>query len=207
MKKPLSAPQLRLILVIALVLLLSLGIGLFFYGYNFLKGVATTASEVATEANNSSQTLQNLVRTQRDLAEYSDTVNRASLIAAESRSYEYQDQIISDLNSYASRAGVTITDITFTASTGAATPAPAAGTAGPGGVPSTTTASNIKSTTATVTLKSPISYDSMIAFMYSIEQSLTKMRISTIGLSRSTDDNAPPGSVTSDALTIEVYLR
>lgn len=211
-KKQLSAVQLRLILAILMILIAAVGVGIFIYGYKMLTGVAKSSSEVAAQANQSDNSLQQLIQTQRDLAAQSNAVDRASKIVAESKSYGYQDQIISDLNAYASRSGVTITDISFIASKGTGSSAATSATNNP-----TTTATqvptgsaqpaNIKSTTAVVTLTSPIPYNNMLSFLYSIEQSLTKMRISNLSLSRSTDQNAPPGSVTCDALTVEVYLR
>ena len=44
---------------------------------------------------------------------------------------------------------------------------------------------------------------SMLRFVKSIEQNLTKMQISKIGLSKDANSN----NVTSDVLTIEVYIR
>ena len=43
--------------------------------------------------------------------------------------------------------------------------------------------------------------------MYLVEQSLTKMRIANVDLSRSTAQGQPPDSITRNTLTIEVYLR
>jgi hypothetical protein len=54
-----------------------------------------------------------------------------------------------------------------------------------------------------ITLKTPIIYNNMIRFIKSIEQNLTKMQLSKISLAK----DAASGGVTSEALTLEVYIR
>jgi hypothetical protein len=58
--------------------------------------------------------------------------------------------------------------------------------------------------TATVSLKNPVNYDAMLNFIHLVEQSLFRMQISQISLSQSQGDQ---GGLTSDILTIEVYVR
>lgn len=200
MKSKLTAVHLRLILLVIMALLATLGTVLFVTGYGVLSNVAKETSSTATEAHQSSDGVEKVILAQRDLAANTDAIERASRIVSESTSYRYQDQIISDLNAYAQKAGVTITDISFTsAATGAARVASAAATS--------TAISGITPTIASVTVHSPVPYKNMVAFINYIEQSLTKMRISMITLSRSTEQGSAPGDVTSDILNIEVYLR
>ena len=197
MKSQLSAVQLRLVLSIIITLLFCLGLGIFIFGYGILSDIAKDTSLKATEAKQGDDGVQKMVKTQKDLASNSDAIARTSLIVSESKSYQYQDQLISDLNLYAQKSDITITDISFSTSTG---PAKSAGT-------QPVLAGGIKPTIASVTIRSPVPYKNMMNFIYLIEQSLTKMRISTITLSRSTDQNTSSGEVTSDILNIEVYLR
>jgi hypothetical protein len=118
---------------------------------------------------------------------------------ADSQSYQYQNQIIGDLNDYANKAGIAITSIDFVADTPAATTTPPAGTR----TPTTIAPAGVKSTSVSITLQNPVPYDNMLRFIHSIEQNLTKMQISKIGLAKGSSGNA----VTSEILTIQVYIK
>lgn len=188
--KTLTPVKLRIILTLCLVVLLVAGIGLFMFGYGKIKAFATTTQEISNKAQVSQTAVQDLIITEKQLQQNSDAVNRASLLVSESQKYVYQDQIITDITGYARKAGLTVTNITFTAPTTAAV-----GAAAPNGV---------KSMTATVSLKNPANYQDLLNFIHYVEQSLFRMQISQIGMS-SSGDNA--NEVTSDILTIEVYVR
>lgn len=198
----LTPVKLRLVLISALLLLIALGVAAFILGNRMLAGVAQSSQEAVAKAEASNSSLQNLIETERRLKELSSTVDRADKLVSESKRYLYQDQIIKDINAYANEAGLKITNITFTdakttAVSGAAAPAVGGGGAAPGGV---------KSTTATVTLDTPIKYKSMLTFIHLIEQSLFRMQVSQIGISKGNESDGPD-SVVSDILTIEVYVR
>lgn len=196
--------KLRLILGFSLIILSVIGVGVFTFGYSQLKDFVVTAQDVATKAQTSQSSVQDLVTTKKFLEANADAVNRANQLVAESKSYVYQDQVISDINKYASEAGLIITNITFAAATTTATsnsapttPATGSATAAPSGV---------KSITANVTVQNPTDYLAMLNFIHLIEQSLFRMQISQVGISGSNDDKHP-NQVSSDVLTIEVYVR
>ncbi len=205
-KFTLTATNLRIILAVSLVVITAIGAGGFALAYNWLDGFAADASTVASQAAASESELQELSQTEKMLKTQHHAVERASKIAAESKSYQYQDQIINDLNDFARKAGITISDITF------------ADDNAKGGSSSSSSSSNktgtslpaiagLKATTASVTVKNPVEYRKLLTFMYLVEQSLTKMRIANVDLSRSTAQGQAPDSITSNTLTIEVYLR
>ena len=216
-KTQLTPTTLRLILIAAMAALAVLAVVVFMVGYGKIKEYAVSTQTVAGEAQASDSSLQNLITLKKELETETDAVQRASMIVSESKSYLYQDQIIQDINRFADNAGIVITNISFSDTGTASTTAPAAGTAPASGAaaPATGTAaptatggapSGIKTTTATVTVKNPVDYNKMLTFIHSIEGSLFKMRISQVGLSKSTDAKSP-NDVTSDVFTIEVYLR
>ena len=199
-KRQLTATGLRLILTIGLFGVAAIGIAVFSIADKMLRNTATATSHSVADASASQNNLQNLQKLQQDLIQKQDVVQRAASIVADSKSYEYQNQIINDLNDYASRAGLSIVSINF--DTGAAS-----GTTKPGGPSATpaptTVVGGVKSTSASITLKNPVDYVSMLKFIKSIEQNLTKMQISSIGLSQGADGKG----VTSDTLNIEVYIK
>lgn len=206
-KFTLTATNLRIILAVSLVAITAIGAGGFALAYNWLDGFAADASTVASHAAASESELQELSQTEKMLKTQHHAVERASKIAAESKSYQYQDQIINDLNDFARKAGITISDITFADNNakGSSSSSSSSGSNKTG--TSLPTIAGLKATTASVTVKNPVEYRKLLTFMYLVEQSLTKMRIANVDLSRSTAQGQAPDSITSNTLTIEVYLR
>ena len=198
-KHPLTATSLRLMLSISLLLIGALGIALFSLANKQLKGVAVDVSHTVADSNASQSNLQNLQKIKQYLASKQDVVQRAESIVAESRSYEYQNQIINDLNDYAARAGIGITSIDFTGATPGATNTTTPGTT----TAPSTVVNGVKSTFISVTLKNPVDYVGVLRFLKSIEQNLTKMQVTNIGLSKTAGSNG----ISSSVLNIEVYVK
>ena len=192
----LKASTLRLIMIVSLFLIAGLAVVMFYFANQELSKVATEVSHVTADAEASQDNLQNLQAVEQKLANEKEAIERVNSIVAESQSYQYQDQILSDLHSYANQSGVTITNINFSGSGDS--------TASSSGTPPVSSApAGLKTTSVSVTIDNPVGYNNLLRFMRSIEQNLTKMQISTVSLSK-----AESGSqVTSDALTIEVYIR
>lgn len=205
-KFTLTATNLRIILAVSLVVITAIGAGGFALAYNWLDGFAADASTVASQAAASESELQELSQTEKMLKTQHHAVERASKIAAESKSYQYQDQIINDLNDFARKAGITIADITFADNNAKGSSSSSSSSSSKTGT-SLPAIAGLKATTASVTVKNPVEYRKLLTFMYLVEQSLTKMRIANVDLSRSTAQGQAPDSITSNTLTIEVYLR
>lgn len=194
----LTATRLRIILTISLLLIEALAIFFVVNADKTLKSYASEVQQVGANAEASRNNIQTLQKVQQELLANKDTIERTNDIVADSKSYQYQDQIITDLNDYAKRAGITVTNLDFLA----ATTSPTA----PGATAPSTTApvpTGVKSTSVSVTLKNPVPYEGLLRFVKSIEENLTKMQISRIGLSK----DPTTGGVTSEVLTIEVYIR
>lgn len=188
----LSASGLRFILSASLFVIAFIGVVIFWIADGQLSRVATDVSHVVVDANASENNLSTLEKIKTELATEQDVVTRAGSIVADSQSYQYQDQIVTDLNNFANKAGIDITNIDFSASKVAAPAAKA-----------TVTPSGVKSISVVVTLKNPVNYNNLLRFIESTEQNLTKMQISRIGLSK----GATGSDITSDVLTIEVYVK
>lgn len=198
--KKMTATNLRLILSIAIILVAILSAVGFTLLSGMLKDFAGEVSKVAGEAQASDKNIQLLQKTQAELEKYKDTAIRAESIVSDSTSYQYQEQITRDLNSYAEKAGLTISGFSF--DTAAATaPAPAASTTPQAAAPQ---AAGINSKTVTIQLDQSIPYESLLTFMNLIEQNLTKMQVAKISLSKASDD---ANNVAGQALAIEVYVR
>lgn len=201
----LTPVKLRLILAIGLFLIAGVGAGVFYFANKQLSTIADSVSHATADASASQHTLQTLQTIQSKLDTQKDAIQRANDIAASSQSYNYQNQIISDLNTYASRAGVTITNIDFSAgsATGGASGATSTTTPTTPAAGATSAPAGLKTATVSVTLSSPVDYTKLLNFFNMLEQSIPKMQIAKVNLSKSSDG----GGVASDVLSIEVYIR
>jgi len=196
-RSKLTATTLRAVLSFSLLLIILLAAGGFSIANGWLQNLATDVSHATADASASRTTIATLEQLQETLAENRDVIERANNIVAESQSYQYQDQIIQDLNNYAATAGLTLTNFNFSAQDSETTPQE-----GQEATQDVAPPSGINSTLVSVTIKNPVNYDNLLRFFYAIEQNLTKMQITNISLT-SGDGN----DVTSEALVIEVYIR
>lgn len=196
-----TATKMRVVLSACLLLIiLAMATG-FYFSYLYLKDVSSEVSAIQAEASSSDANIQALMNTEKLLKKHADTVAKAGQIVAESQSYQYQDQVVTDLSEYARRAGVPISSISFQGAGGdgsAAAPAtPEAGTE-----PAKSPAAG-KTTTVSVQLASDINYPNLLHFVHLIEENLTRMQIAQLSLSRGSSDN----TVSAQTLSIEVYLK
>lgn len=199
--KSLTPTRFRIILSATLVITILAAFGMFYYAYNKLSVAAAETGAQAASARESEETLAQLESLRQDLDERLSDINRVSNVMANSQNYSYQDRLVNDLTVYAQRANLTIRNISFSA--GAATPAPVASGDTTGDASETTAPSTgLKSATVDVTLESPVNYRDLLTFLHYVEQNLTKMKVSKVVLSQSES-----GSVTTDVLNLEVYLR
>lgn len=210
MKKTLSVftpVKFRLFLIIMMVLIVVLSIAGFYFAQKELRTYADEVSKTVLQAGSSENDLARLSQLEQELERLRSINQRATSIAAESQSYQYQNQIIADLNGYAQRSGLTISQFNFGAESQGATATPIPATPGTPASPEatpTTQASAIKSTSVNVTLNTPLSYRNLLSFLTLIEQNLTKMQVSSISLTKGAEG---ADTVSTDSLTIEVYIQ
>jgi len=199
--KALTPAKLRIVLLgLIVVTLIGSGFGFWLFR-NQMTTYAESVNEDARSATVSSNDITMLQSLQAQLEENSVAVTRAKNIVADSKSYQYQNQIISDINTYAKAAGVGIAGYGFNSEGSGA--AAASGTAAPA-APLPAAPSGLKTTSVSVTITNPVSYRAIIRFIHSIELNLTKMQLSGVTLTKS-DTNSD--EVTVGPLTIEVYVR
>lgn len=207
----LTAQKLRLLLIASIFLILLLTAGIFVYARSVLAAYSADVQKVAETAASSGKNLSALNTLKTKLAENKDAVERAKNLVAESQSYAYQDQIIKDLNTFASKSGVTISGFQFNsevagAASGATTaPAPNTTTAPTtaGGATTASPTSGLKTVSASINLKSSVNYKNIMNFIHMIEQNLTKMQLTGIALNKDSTSN----NVSVNSLTVEVYVR
>jgi len=192
--KDMTPSTLRAILSVSLFIITGIGVGIFIIADGRLQQYAATDSQVAAQASASENSLTTLQKLKTVLATQQDAITKTGSIVADSQSYQYQDQIITDLNRFAASSGIQISNVNFTAAGKVGSSTPTSALSGANGV---------KSISVAVSLVNPVNYSNLLGFIQSIEQNLTKMQISSVSISKGGSGN----TVSSDVLTIQVYIR
>lgn len=143
------------------------------------------ADHAKIDANISAEELQKAHNLQLYLANHKDDVEKAATVVAETKTYQYQNQIVEDVNRFASIAGVTVLGYDFPVQAAAAT-------------------KGVKTLQASVTLQNPVPYENYLRFLKLIEQNLTKMQITEISI---TPDEKVIGRINNPTVGLQVYVR
>jgi hypothetical protein len=185
-----NALKLRIILCIGLLILVAaLGTGVWWLQGVLAERVAST-DRAKTDSEVAQLNLERLGKLQIQLQQQKDIVERADQIAATADNYQYQDQVVSDLENYANRHGIGIDNFDFSAASNKASSANS---------PAGTTR-----TPFTVSLRGPLQFDTFMSFLRDIENNLTKLQVSSLSLTPSQDN---PKMVNNPSLSLVVYLK
>ena len=197
MKKVLNASIARIILSLLLLIILSAMVGLVIFAYSFLSKTSEEVGKMQTEAIAVDAKIQSLLASKSQLDRNSDTVKKAKNIVSESKLYQYQNQIIQDLNTYADRTGILIKAFSFqnepTTSTKTATSSKRTSTS-PAGV---------KSTFVSIQLGDHIDYTKFLHFLSLIEKNVTRMQLLGVSISRGANNH----EISIQSLEVKVYTR
>jgi hypothetical protein len=197
MKKVLNASIARIVLSLLLLIILSAMVGLVIFAYSFLSKTSEEVGKMQTEAIAVDAKIQSLLASKSQLDRNSDTVTKAKNIVSESKLYQYQNQIIKDLNTYADRAGIPIKAFSFqnepttsakTATSSKRTPASPAG---------------VKSTFVSIQLGDHIDYTKFLHFLSLIEKNVTRMQLLGVSISRGANNH----EISIQSLEVKVYTR
>ena len=190
-----NAVTLRNLLIASIILSLG-GIGaLIYYATGFLNSEVSQTVQTRIKADLSQNDLDRLKSLEKVLKNNHASVEKAAQIVSDSKKYEYQDQIVSDINTYAIKTGVSVTGFDF---------GDAFATNTKSNTQKTPTVTGVKSITATLTLASPMPYDSYLRFIKAVEKNLTKMQVAGINL---TPDEEHPGQISNPSVVLIVYVR
>ena len=197
MKKVLNASIARIVLSLLLLIILSAMVGLVIFAYSFLSKTSEEVGRMQTEATAVDAKIQSLLASKSQLDRNSDTVKKAKNIVSESKLYQYQNQIIQDLNTYADRAGIPIKSFTFQNE-----PTTSAKTATSSKQTSTSPA-GVKSTFVSIQLGDHIDYTKFLHFLSLIEKNVTRMQLSGVSISRGANNH----EISIQSLEVKVYTR
>lgn len=189
MKQGLDAIKLQWLLFATIVVILAAtGASIYFLsGVLHAKWVETDHAKIDAELIESD--LSRLRSLEAELNANADTVTRAKQIVGDTREYQYQNQIIEDINDYARQTDVVILGIDFP-------PIGEEGTA--------STEAGLNYISANISLQTPVSYTNFMRFLKLIEQNLTKMQVTSIAMSPSEDNRA---LIDNPSIGLEVYVR
>lgn len=169
------------------LLLIGAGVGSWLM-QGLLASQVTETDHAKIDADLSQTELQRAKTLQTYLENNKAAIEKANAVVSETKTYQYQNQIVNDIESYASKAGVTILGYSFPQDTTAAKP----------------DATGLKSVSATLTLQTPVSYVNYLRFLKYIEQNITKMQITSLSLA---PDTADANNIKDTAITLKVYVR
>ena len=197
MKKVLNASIARIVLSLLLLIILSAMVGLVIFAYSFLSKTSEEVGKMQTEAIAVDAKIQSLLASKSQLDRNSDTVTKAKNIVSESKLYQYQNQIIKDLNTYADRAGIPIKAFSFQNE-----PTTSAKTAKSSKRTSTSPA-GVKSTFVSIQLGDHIDYTKFLHFLSLIEKNVTRMQLLGVSISRGANNH----EISIQSLEVKVYTR
>ncbi len=197
MKKVLNASIARIVLSLLLLIILSAMVGLVIFAYSFLSKTSEEVGKMQTEAIAVDAKIQSLLASKSQLDRNSDTVKKAKNIVSESKLYQYQNQIIQDLNTYADRAGIPIKAFSFQNE-----PTTSAKTATSSKRTSISPA-GVKSTFVSIQLGDHIDYTKFLHFLSLIEKNVTRMQLLGVSISRGANNH----EISIQSLEVKVYTR
>lgn len=178
--------------LIGLIVLMIATIGGIFYLASQKLNEQTVATSHAKIDNELEATnITKLKSLKNYLEKNKSTVDRAADVVSESQSYTYQNQGISDLNTFASQTGISILSIDFPE----VSKVPEKGAV---------TISGVKKIPIIVNLDGPVDFVRVLQFIKLIEQNLTKMQITSVNL---TPDADKPNLLATPSLNMEVFVR
>lgn len=188
-----TATTIQYIMIVVCIMLIALIASIFVYADKFLSTKATETNHARIDAELASQELINLQNLEKDLVSEAAVIQKTQQIVAESQKYQFQNQVIEDITSYARQYGITILGFDFGTKPGAP----------PNSSQSSGTAGSQQRTIVSINLQNNIPYTSFIQFLKALENNVTKMQLTGVQVQPMED----PNFVQSPTIDVEVFLR
>lgn len=188
-RKPVSSTMIVHWALYVLIALLLTGAGYGVYTmHQKLSNYADEVNHLSIDSELNQQGIENAKKLRRVLDENQENVARAAAIVADTQYYQYQDQIVQDVTSYASASGLTVLGFDFSTANKS----------------NKSRVSGVKTVVATITLQNPVPYNNYLKLLKLIERNLTKMQVTQLDIS---NDLKAPGTISSPVITLEVYVQ
>jgi hypothetical protein len=209
------------ILIAIILALVSVGSTSYYYLSQALSAPALDTIHKKIDLSQQRDNLNRIDQLKKELKDNVSNIDRASQIVASTKYYAYQNQIIDDINKYASLSGVDVVGYDFSAANSAISQTPktssgSGSSASPAAGSSTgntqaadaesalLSAAGVRKLNVTVNLSSPTPLENYLKFLRAIELSLTKMQISGLTL---TPDETDPNLITTGSVVLEIYTK
>ena len=190
-RKTMTAVKFRLVLTILMVIVVILMVGLFLFGYRNMQSVSAETAKRQADASASEDSVENLKRLQRYLAEL-DGVNE-KLQSLRSSNTIPQFDTERSLRTIADQLGLEVRNITFIDGGSGSTE---------GSTNTTATPAATRSSKISFQFSRPISYIELIRFLDAIETSTPKLTLEGITIPvESTRNSIDPGTLTLELAT------
>lgn len=200
MKKGLTASSARIVLALFLLIILAAMVAGSYFAYSFLSTTSKEVADMQTEASAVDMKIQNLLKLKDQLEKNPVATKKAEQIVADSKSYQYQNQIVNDLSIYAGKANVPIQSFTFQ---DGSTSSKSSSSSSQTTAKKPTSVSGVKSITVSIQLGDKVPYNNLLHFLYLVENNVTRMQISGVSISR----GEQRGEVSAQSLELGVYVR
>ncbi len=212
--KGISATLLEKILILIVILVFGVTVAAYYFLSSFAKSQAVAANHSKITADSTQKDIDSLQKSYKWIENHPEIIDKTNKIVAEASQYQYQDQIIKDLESYAQQSGnLVVSQYTFSDSSGAQAAPSGSGGSGSTTPPATTAGGSTTSaqlpqglTATTVDITFPqkgVPYDKVLLFVKKIEQNVTRMQITSLSI---TPDTTNRKSVIV-TMTISVFLN
>lgn len=211
-----SAKIMTFILVFSCLLLIGLTTAGFIVGLNYLNTIAVTTDHAKIDAELATEELETIALLKGFLDDNPDLVAKTGSVIASSQQYQYQDQVLQDIQRFAAESGVRVQSFTFepdnTATTGAtgatppttpATPATPTPTI-PGLNLSQTLPEGVKTASATITLARPLTYPNLLRFIKRIERNPTQFNLQPLAIQVDTANRA---NLQTTSIELKVFTK
>lgn len=200
MKKGLTASSARIVLALFLLIILAAMVAGSYFAYSFLSTTSKEVADMQTEASAVDMKIQNLLKLKDQLEKNPVATKKAEQIVADSKSYQYQNQIVNDLSIYAGKANIPIQSFTFQ---DGSTSSKSSSSSSQTTAKKPTSVSGVKSITVSIQLGDKVPYNNLLHFLYLVENNVTRMQISGVSISR----GEQRGEVSAQSLELGVYVR
>lgn len=190
-----NAIKLRNLLLAGIGLALVAIGAIIYFASDYLSKQTVETTHAKIDAELSATDIEHYKQLQQILEKNKLSIEKANQIVSDSAKYEYQDQIIKDIDNYAAQTGVTVKGYDFGNETTNASTA---------NDPTIPKVNGVKSLPVTVNLQSPMPFDNYLRFVKAVEQNLTKMQVRGINI---TPDTESSNSISNPSVTLIVFVR
>ena|GEM_PF-950290 len=164
-----------------------------FVGAYYLNGFLVQKKDEVSKVENNVVANESSIGLAQALEQYIKNnrkdIDLVKKVVSDTKEYQYQDDIINDIVTYAAQTDLKLLSVTFPTNTSSSS--------------SKDKSAPVKTMQAVIEIDKEFSYSKYINFIYKIEQNISKMKILQISI----DLGKEAGSITGSSIKLEVYVK